>query len=457
MNSIVKTALILAWLMPNAQSFILKAQTVLTIDDNQLVQSGGYIVLSNTKLVNNSTLDAGTGEIIIEGDATDANSAIEGTSATTFYNLSINKSSNNAILGNEIIIGNQLTLSNGHLDLQTSNATLSSGATISGGSSSSFVKTSSTGVLVQEVGASKVVFPVGFTNYVPLTMQNNGTTDSFKVRVIDAVYQDGTSGSELTSDVLDCTWFIEEANRGGSDATLSFQWNTSDELTSFDRTQAFVSHYTGGAWSNYTTQSATGSDPYTMTQSGITSFSPFTLASNVAVLPVELLYFYAEQANENVQLDWQTATEINNSHFDVEWSTNGMDFQKIGQVQGAGTTNDIQFYEYLHTQPAVGNNYYRLKQVDFNGKFVYTRTLHIVFQAPEVLAKEYLVYPNPASDYIIVENTLAGDIIQVFSINGQFIKSLQTSGNRHRFSIEQLPRGAYFLKINDTVKRILIQ
>ncbi|MGB0862506.1 MAG: T9SS type A sorting domain-containing protein [Saprospiraceae bacterium] len=175
---------------------------------------------------------------------------------------------------------------------------------------------------------------------------------------------------------------------------------------------------------------------------------------NAAALPVELLYFYAEKQNENVRLDWQTATEINNSHFDVEWSTDGISFEKIGQVQGAGSTNSIRFYDFLHTSPALGFNYYRLKQVDFDGKYEYSDILNIEFQTRNI---EYRIFPNPASSFITIENVEAGEVIQIFSVNGQFVKTLHCNVSTAIIDISNLPKGTYFIKIGTTVKRILIQ
>ena len=175
---------------------------------------------------------------------------------------------------------------------------------------------------------------------------------------------------------------------------------------------------------------------------------------NATVLPVELLYFYAEKQNENVLLNWETATEINNNYFDVEWSINGIDFQKIGQVQGAGTSYSIHLYDFLHTSPAQGLNYYRLKQVDFDGKFEYSRVLNIDYQLKDI---DYRIFPNPASDYITIENALADEVVQIFSSNGQLVKSIQIPNIQCQIPVHDLPKGTYFIKIGTTVKRIIIQ
>ena len=91
---------------------------------------------------------------------------------------------------------------------------------------------------------------------------------------------------------------------------------------------------------------------------------------NCAALPVMLLSFDANPDGINTNLNWTTAQEINNSHFEIEFSINGFDFVKVDQViSGAGTTNDIIDYEYVHKNAGqLGQQlYYRLNQVDFDG------------------------------------------------------------------------------------------
>ena len=457
MKSILKTVFMI-WVILN--SIQINAQTIITIDGSQLVQDGSYIVLDNSKWVNNGTFKANSGTFKVSGDATDANASLDGSSSTTFYNLEINKSSNNALLENAITIANTLTLTSGHLDINDMNLTISSGGTISGGSSSSYVQTTSTGTLIQEVSSSNVVFPIGNESYTPVTLNNAGTTDDFNVRVDNTVYQDGTNGNAITTDVVDATWYINETTASGSDITAIFQWNGSDELTDFDRTQAFVSAYHTSQWNNGTASAASGSNPYTFTESGISTFSPFVVASDVNVLPVELLYFYGELQDGNVFLSWETATEMDNDFFDVEWSVDGVHFEKIGQVQGGGTTNEPQSYNFLHRECVIGENYYRLRQVDlpagqagFDGKFEYTNTINILIEQLKNISIN--IYPNPATSYLVIESDYNG-VAQLFSVSGQLVfeKNLLNNAN---WDISSLPKGTYFMKIENVVKRILIQ
>jgi hypothetical protein len=289
-------------------------------------------------------------------------------------------------------------------------------------------------------------------------LNNAGTTDDFNVRVENAVYLDGTSGNAIITDVVNTTWHIDEATVNGSDVTATFQWNASDELTDFDRTQAFVSNYHTNQWNNGTASAASGSNPYTFTESGITSFSPFIVASDATALPVELLYFYAEKEGNNVRLDWQTATEINNSHFDVEFSTNGIDFEKIGEVAGAGTTNEVQFYDFLHENPrrdvVLQRLYYRLKQVDFDKKYEYTNIISVEFEQSNPTV--FKVYPNPTTDFINIETNQSDKIVQIFNVNGQLVKTFYQNVSNQRIDITNLPAGTYFIKMASQVKKIII-
>ena len=158
----------------------------------------------------------------------------------------------------------------------------------------------------------------------------------------------------------------------------------------------------------------------------------------------------------SVQLDWQTATELNNDYFDVEWSTDGINFEQIGQVQGAGTTNDVQFYEFLHHNPVIGENYYRLRQVDFDERFEYSNTVQITISEVTQSNNQIInVFPNPTINFITIEDASIGEIAQIFGVNGQLIEEFQIQASSIQFPVSRLPSGVYFIKIGDEVKRIV--
>jgi hypothetical protein len=114
-------------------------------------------------------------------------------------------------------------------------------------------------------------------------------------------------------------------------------------------------------------------------------------------VPVELVSFSAIQEGGRVYLNWQTATELNNSMFEVQRKTEDTDWLTIGYIPGAGTTTEMQKYEYIddcYGVPGGSNLIFRLKQIDFNGDFEYSDEISI----EKLILKEYRLYqnyPNP--------------------------------------------------------------
>jgi len=100
-------------------------------------------------------------------------------------------------------------------------------------------------------------------------------------------------------------------------------------------------------------------------------------AYGTPTLPVELINFEANKINGKVQLNWTTASENNNDQFIIEQSNDNLEYKEIGAVAGAGTSNTLNQYSFLHDQPFVGINYYRLKQLDLNGTFEYSNIISV--------------------------------------------------------------------------------
>lgn len=114
---------------------------------------------------------------------------------------------------------------------------------------------------------------------------------------------------------------------------------------------------------------------YTVTSGTNTSDAQALAIDNVAVyseynplLPIELHSFSAKAAHKKVKINWTTATEINNDKFIVEKSSDGKNFEYLTEVEGAGNSKELNAYEVVDTKPFKGDSYYRLKQIDFNGK-----------------------------------------------------------------------------------------
>ena len=187
----------------------------------------------------------------------------------------------------------------------------------------------------------------------------------------------------------------------------------------------------------------------------------YSVAGEVALvysgvsLPVEFVDFSGKLRDASVELEWQTASEFNNSHFEVEWSGDGERFEKIGEVLGAGNSDELSSYYFLHRSPGAGLNYYRIKQVDFDGNYTYSTIIYVNIAQAETL--KINVFPNPMSQYFRIEGIKEGDVIQIFNLNGQLVKEHKVWSNAEEISVLDLPSGPYFLRVNQVSERIVIQ
>lgn len=206
--------------------------------------------------------------------------------------------------------------------------------------------------------------------------------------MFDDVYNNGTTGTVATTDVVKKTWMVDEAITGGSNVTLTLQWNVTDEATGFDRTSCGIRHYINSAWDSLTYAAASGSNPYTISRSGITSFSPFAVSKSGTPLPIELLTFDAKLNDQIVDLYWQTALETNNDYFTIERSVDAIHFEELLKIKGAGNSTTTLNYYALDNSPLNGISYYRLKQTDYDGKYEYSKFVSVEFTSSHIKTME---------------------------------------------------------------------
>jgi hypothetical protein len=171
-------------------------------------------------------------------------------------------------------------------------------------------------------------------------------------------------------------------------------------------------------------------------------------------VPVELTSFTANAANGNVTLNWQTASEINNRGFEIERRTADGQFVVLGFVQGYGTTTQTQNYTFVDNNVQSNSYVYRLRQVDFDGRFAYSPEVEV----EAIGAVNYTLnqnYPNPFNPSTIISYSIpeAGTVkLAVFNMLGEEVAILfngqQEVGNYQvTFDAKQLPSGSYFYKL----------
>ncbi len=174
--------------------------------------------------------------------------------------------------------------------------------------------------------------------------------------------------------------------------------------------------------------------------------STFTVNLTAAcAMPVELMAFTGEHHNGMNYLNWSTATELNNDHFVLERSEDGLKFEPLAKVQGAGTTVEAQYYDFIDIAPKLGINYYRLKQVDLDGVFEYSNVISIDSNTDKFVTK---VYPSPTSTFLNVEANEVVNQVEIIDLTGRTVLlSTFEDANQLRLDVSSLSIGTYFVSI----------
>jgi rhamnogalacturonan endolyase len=170
------------------------------------------------------------------------------------------------------------------------------------------------------------------------------------------------------------------------------------------------------------------------------------------VLPVKWIFFTAREVNGKVLLEWNTASETNNLAFTIQRSQDGVSFSTIGSLSGKENSTTISRYTSWDHKPVNGNNYYRIKQVDKDGKSSYTQIVVLNFSDnPAAL----IISPNPVSNYVTLQWKTNTQRLQlrVSSVDGKVILrengSLSQLNRKLNYSIQSWAKGMYIVEIDD--------
>lgn len=170
------------------------------------------------------------------------------------------------------------------------------------------------------------------------------------------------------------------------------------------------------------------------------------------VIPVRLISFSAKKESANALLSWQTADEQNNDGFDVERSTNGIDFVKIGHVNGKGNSTTLQEYRFTDMLPGKGIIYYRLRQIDLNGSSTLSEIRTLEFSGRPAFS--LTLYPNPATNFIQLQlpEKFYGQpaAISICDASGKVVKQWTVNSTQPSvlmLPVAELPAGVWQLLI----------
>jgi hypothetical protein len=441
------------------------------------VGTGGALTLYGN--VSGTGLTSNNGSVIFAGSTTQISAGFTGAdlimnntgnvSFTGPVNLSGNLTMNSGgrlTTNASITVNGMLSMLSGYINLGNGNLQANS---INGGSANSYVLTGGSGSLVAPVSSATVIFPVGHSAYNPATITNNGNPDIFSLRVYNGVTGDGMEGGipipQSTRSHVNTTWLIDDINNAGANIRLKLQFNNrQQDSIYFNMAHAALAHYNASipAWEDFLAATPSqavdtlSAGVYSVTNSGITNFSPFTITSSGRnggqPLPVRLLHFDGKNAGDINKLIWQVEDEQNIDYYQVERSRDANHFEFIKRIPAT----DDKEYRTDDQSPLAGNNYYRLKMTDLNASYKYSGIVQVSVSGR---MKGIKAYPNPVGNILTIEasgTTLSAtviltDINQKEIMRGNFINDLSV------LNIETLQPGMYFLRFEDGVKREIIK
>lgn len=391
------------------------------------------------------------------------------------HNLTINRTlklgtpgeDSSVVLGTDVTINGTLTVTNGDLITGSKTVTLASTGTLSETASS---------LVLGNVFASKTLATSVNENFGNIGVEVNTLAGGEAPGLTTVTRVTGTAKTNAGRVSIKRYFTINPANNPatapGLNATLKFHYNNRtaelngipvDSLTLCESSNSGTSWDVKGGILNTTDQ--------TVTVSGLKSLSLWTLGNSAAPLPVELTSFSAKVLDMASELTWATATEINNYGFEIQRSNGSTNvFEKIGFVNGAGNSNAPKEYSFRDKNLSNGKYNYRLKQVDFDGKFEYSKSIEVFV---DVKPKHYALdqnYPNPFNPSTKISFSIMNPglvSINIFNAIGQIVntinKAYSVAGTYNvDFNGSNLPSGLYFYKLqsgnfSQTKKMLLVK
>jgi|CXWL01.1.fsa_nt_gi hypothetical protein len=380
-----------------------------------LVNNGSLYIKGN--LTNDqATMSAGSGTLYLNGTSAQT---INGAQVFKTNNLETNNSAG-FTLNNNLSVGGTHTFTSG---LIASSATpnylvYEAGSSHSGSNDSRHV----TG-WVKKNGNTGFTFPVGDATY-----QRTAAISSLSASSeINCKYYTPTQNTiNLASPLVQVKaneyWQIDKVSGGTAQITLN--WDQSKvPMDNVLLADILVGHYTGGNWTDAggaTTATGNVTTTGSVTSSAVTTFSPFTLGYKSFPVPLKLISFTAERRSGTSYLRWITENEQNVDHFDVQRSYDANNYSSIGNV-AARNSGSLEQYNFEDRSPLKGFAWYRIRSVDFDGKFSYSR---IAVVSETDLQSTSFVVMNPVRNAITIFNKTGEEGIfnyRLFNSAGQLM------------------------------------
>jgi hypothetical protein len=482
---------------------------------NYLSQSSGSITPSATSSItllgnwtNNSTNVAfisDGGGVVLAGAA----QTINGSNATAFYNLSLAGNGIKTLAVNSTTVGGQslftgvLAVGSSTLDLNSNRMDVTNG--LAGAitrSSGYIISETNTGVnpsiirWYHRLIAGTKVYPFGvagsyiplvfdivvsmtnLSGYVDVSTRSTASPDNLpwagasNVAGVGHMYSPNppVSVDGSVPSVIDRWWDITNSDPVLANVTFSYRGseNTLNDPLYFAGAPIGAQYWDGAAWmpNNSTIGSAASvtSGVGSVTANSLNTFCPWVLSLALAPLPVELLNFNASCVNNDVVLEWCTASEKDNSYFTIEQSDDGVNFASIGQLAGKGTTNQKHCYKYLSTSVS-DISYFKLKMTDKYGMQSASKIISLT--GCNSNEENVLLANDGSSEVGVILNSLYDQNLQLHVHNalGQLIEIKEIKAfkgyNNIRIDLKNVSNALYYVSVYNgnekkTSKKIIV-
>lgn len=461
--------------------------------------SGGYLSQSNGRIT-----PSATGIITIEGDWTNnagntgftadagtvvmngAAESINGSSSTTFYNLTLQGTNTKTLNVNTSVGGvstttGVLSLGSRPLSLNSRMLTITNSATSAVTYTTGYVLSETNAALNPSIMrwntgafAATYNYPFGTAGGTQIPL-NFAKTTATAASVDIATRPTATSANTpwasgvthmfdptLAQDgsdeaVIDRWWEITSSAALTASVTFRYLGSENTLIVPYNTGNLGAQYWAGGGW--FPDNSNIGSAPAVLVGVGAvtapglsitTTYTPWVLSSTSAPLPIELTKFVASCDNGAAVVNWATASEQNNDFFTVLRSDDGLSFREIGTVSGSGTTSQAHTYSFTDPSPLTGTTYYRLRQTDYNGS---SHEFNLVSLQPcGGKADQVNAYASGNTIDVIMNLAASGDYtVNVLDARGRLIASrpLAAGEGYNHFELRDLipAAGVYFINI----------
>lgn len=370
-------------------------------------------------------------------------------SSSVLNNLNINNT-NGLVLNSTTTVNGVLILTAGKITSSNSYLLyLKSGATVSGGSSSSFVK----GPMTKE-GSADFLFPIGKSNvFAPIAITNNSgnSSDYFTAEYFNSAPSNRSNlGTGLTGGLVSSVEYWDINPNNSQSAKVTLYWNsTNSGITNLAASHLVVAHYDGSNWeSDDNTASSGSSSSGYVTSATISDWGNFTYASpnNQNPLPVKFLNFYVNNTDKfNRTLIWTTATEIYNAGFELQKSIDSINFTKIAYVNSKSKNgNSFQNlnYKFSYFENDLNYKFYRIKQIDYDGKNSFS-SIKKLYES-DYFNSNYFIYENK----LYINTNLTNNFISITDFTGKIIFQ-SNFFNHYVINLADFKKGLYIIYVNN--------